>query len=144
MVKAAANAPPLDTPTIAEQALHHRAGHSQQRADHCRDGDARNTDRPQHELVAGEGRGVSGAAKAERRPQPGQWNAGGAHGRRKQRRTDEQRQQRGEHREGFWAALGGDSSCGRSGHGNLGGAHCRQFTDNALALPIVSCPAIAG
>ena len=84
---AAANAPPRGHADqrrigqrIAKQALHDGAGHREQRADHGGRGDARNPDRPQHQLVARRQR-IDGMLRpeAERGGQPGERNARGAH-----------------------------------------------------------------
>ena len=152
MVKAAASAPPLDDADqrgigerVAEQPLHDRAGHGQQGADHGGDRDARDADRPEHQLVAGEDGGIGGAAKAERGPQAGEGNAGGADGCGQQRNREQQHEQR---RRRPRSPAGGVCvlrlAWTEAGARYVGGAHCRQFTVSTLGLPISSLAASVG
>ena len=64
---------------IAEQALHDGAAGREQRADHDGQRDARQPDRPQHQLIARDGRGIA-LREAERGGQAAERNAGGADG----------------------------------------------------------------
>ena len=75
---------------VAEQPLHDGAGGAEQGADHRGGCDARNPDRPQHELVARErGTGRAVAPEPERGRQPCERNSGGTDGERDQCGTSE-------------------------------------------------------
>ena len=127
---------------IAKQSLHDRARGGEQRADHRGRGDPRNPDRPQHELVARQGwTGI--APQPERGRQPRQWNAGGAHRQRDQRRSRERDEQadegegRGRPERVSAARLPLFGAAGKSGHS-------RQFALAAAGVNFSACGASAG
>ncbi|MGY4379280.1 hypothetical protein ACVWZ3_006919 [Bradyrhizobium sp. i1.3.6] len=111
---------------VAKQSLHDGARRGEQAADHRGRRDPGNADRPQHELVArrhGVGGGV--ACETERSRQPGEGNAGRAHGQRDDGggREDHQEQGNGNRRK--------SPSCARTSRAPRvrpdRHAHCRQF-----------------
>ena len=112
---------------IAKQALHDGAGHREQGADHGGRRDARNPDRPQHQLVARRQRIGGGVrAEAERSRQPGERNAGCAHGERDKgggRERDQQEQGSGKGRRTVAATARRGARAVRL----VASAHCRQF-----------------
>jgi hypothetical protein len=123
---------------IAEQALHDGAGESKQRADHDRECDPRQPDRPQHQPVPIDARRVA-VDHAQRRGQAAERDTRRPDGCGDRQRQREQRQQGGKHQQTH-GRTPRRSSAGCDPCRRRGVRHCRQISFSVMSCDRVGSP----